>query len=585
MSALIGGHRLLSRRTRGARRVSPNRRMFRHAWLEVLEDRQLLTASLQAIAPVTVPALQGDTIPLLANAGATAAQTFTVTSSNPDIAASIAHGPFWTLGVSYNDSNAPATNFTGTLVYQLFQNLTPNTVSEISTLSTDGYFANTGNYFNRIYAGFVIQGGSPTPTGSEPNPPVTFANEDLQQVAFTGNYQLAMANSGGTDSNSSQFFTTLGPNDAGLGYNYTLFGQLLTGVSTINQMLNVPLEYNFDQVPTEPLNPLTISSATLSSTNPNGTLIIDTTQARAGETATITVTANDADGTRATQSFVVTVGPYAGSTSETQTGTHGPIGNVNFKPYATPVTTSVAENSAVAVQLLGQNTYPDTSVSVPLTYALTSQPGHGTVTNFNSSTGTFTYTPAPGYAGADTFQYTVTANGPDANAASATSNSTAVTIGVTKVSSPTPTPTPTPAPTPTPRPTPLVSVENVRLIMSRKHQLTQILVTFTGAIDSQEADQTGMYRLAHPGKKGSYTAKNAVVVKLRSAVYDSLDHVVALTPKKPFALTKQALQLLVDGSSPSGLQDSSGRYIDGLNNGQAGSNAIIVISKRGAEIE
>ena len=36
MSALIGGNRLLSRRTRGARRVSPNRRMFRHAWVEVL---------------------------------------------------------------------------------------------------------------------------------------------------------------------------------------------------------------------------------------------------------------------------------------------------------------------------------------------------------------------------------------------------------------------------------------------------------------------------------------------------------------------------------------------------------------------
>ena len=44
-----------------------------------------------------------------------------------------------------------------------------------------------------------------------------------------------MANAGGTDTNTSQFFTTLAPNDAVLGYGYTLFGQLLTGVSTINQ--------------------------------------------------------------------------------------------------------------------------------------------------------------------------------------------------------------------------------------------------------------------------------------------------------------------------------------------------------------
>ena len=86
----------------------------------------------------------------------------------------------------------------------------------------------------------------------------------------------------------------------------------------------------------------------------------------------------------------------------------------------------------MAVQLLGQNTYPDTSVSVPLTYSLVSQPSHGSVTNFNASTGTFTYTPAPGYVGADTFQYAVTANGPDAAAAPATSNATAVTISVTR---------------------------------------------------------------------------------------------------------------------------------------------------------
>jgi hypothetical protein len=182
--------------------------------------------------------------------------------------------------------------------------------------------------------------------------------------------------------------------------------------------------------------------------------------------------------------------------------------------------------------------------------------------------------------GTDTFQYTVTATGPDAAAAPATSNATTVAIGVTRVSSPTPTPTPTPSPTPVP--TPLVSVENVQLVMSPKHQLTQILVTFSGALDSQEADRSGIYRLAHPGTKGSYTARNAVVVKLRSAVYNSGDHTVALTPKKPFALTKQALQLLIDGSD---LEDGSGPDIDGANNGLAGSNAIILISKGGATVE
>ena len=60
--------------------------------LEVLEDRQLLAATLQAISNLTVPAQQGLTLPLLAATGQTTPQTFTVTSSNPDIAASIISG-------------------------------------------------------------------------------------------------------------------------------------------------------------------------------------------------------------------------------------------------------------------------------------------------------------------------------------------------------------------------------------------------------------------------------------------------------------------------------------------------------------
>ena len=76
------------------------RALRREPVLEALEGRQLLTASLQSIAPITVPALQGYTVPLLAASGDTDPQTFTVSSSNPDIGVSIAQGPFWTIGVS-----------------------------------------------------------------------------------------------------------------------------------------------------------------------------------------------------------------------------------------------------------------------------------------------------------------------------------------------------------------------------------------------------------------------------------------------------------------------------------------------------
>ena len=113
----------------------------------------------------------------------------------------------------------------------------------------------------------------------------------------------------------------------------------------------------------------------------------------------------------------------------------------------------------------------------------------------------------------------------------------------------------------------------------------QILVTFSGPINFQEADQNGIYRLAHPGKKGSYTARNAVVINLRSASSTGIHQSVTLIPKKAFSLTKQPIQLLIHGTSPSGLQDASGRYLDGANSGQSGTNAIILITTKGVVIE
>lgn len=412
--------------------LRPKRRSRIQPLVEVLEDRQLMTASLQPITNITVPAQQGYEVPLLASTSATDDQTYTITSSNPNIVASIAQGPFWNLGVNYTNPTTPADDFTGTLTFQLFQNLTPNTVSEISNLTNSGDFVNTYKYFSRVIGGFpnatdfVVQGGSPTLTGEETSPPVTFANENVQQLAFTGANQLAMANSGGSDSNTTQFFITTGSPNAELGYNYTIFGQLLTGTTTLAQMTQVPvMENSYTGETSQPDNPITITSATLTTTNPNGVAIIDASQATAGESATITVTATDsADGTTTAQSFTVTAGAYAGPTSSNL------LGNVNFQPFASPVTTSVPGNTPTAVQLTGTSGYPVTSTPSTLTYSLASQPAHGTITNFNSSTGTLTYTPDKDYIGSDSFQYTVGSTGPGTVPAVASSNPATVTLSI-----------------------------------------------------------------------------------------------------------------------------------------------------------
>ena len=165
----------------------------------------------------------------------------------------------------------------------------------------------------------------------------------------------------------------------------------------------------------------------------------------------------------------------------------------------------------------------------------------------------------------------------------------------TPAPTPTPTPTPTPAPTPTPTPTPaptpsptspppLVTMIGVQEVLNKKHQVTKVVVTFSGPVNASEADETSIYRLATLGKRGSFTAKNAGIIRIKKAVYASAGDTVTLTPKTPFSLAK-SVQLMISGSGSSGLQDADGRLIDGADNGQAGSNAVAVLTKRTVTID
>jgi RHS repeat-associated protein len=134
------------------------------------------------------------------------------------------------------------------------------------------------------------------------------------------------------------------------------------------------------------------------------------------------------------------------------------------------------------------------------------------------------------------------------------------------------------------RPAPLVSVTKVKDTPNKKHQVTQVLVTFSGPVNTTEADNIRTYRLTMPGKGGSYTAKGATPITLKSAVYNTKTETVTLTPIKPFALTKP-VQLLVYGTGPHALKDSNGRPIDGAHKGKPGSNAVAILSSGGAKVE
>ena len=129
-------------------------------------------------------------------------QTYTVTSSNPDIRATVATGQFVSMNVSHASSGAGDPAFSGTIVIQFFNDLVPNTATRSRGSSIRGSTiirTSSGSPVDSPDSnGFIVQGGSPNNlnTGVSGLPGTPFANEIVQQLSFTDPGQIAMANTG-----------------------------------------------------------------------------------------------------------------------------------------------------------------------------------------------------------------------------------------------------------------------------------------------------------------------------------------------------------------------------------------------------
>ena len=141
----------------------------------------------------------------------------------------------------------------GDMVVEFFPDVAPKHVENFQILAEEGYY--NGTTFHRVIPGFMIQGGDPNSKdldrmndgtggragkffgiGRENDPeswtvPAEFNDTPHQRGA------LSMARSQNIDSGSSQFFICH-DNAPFLDGQYTVFGQLISGIEVVDEIVN-----------------------------------------------------------------------------------------------------------------------------------------------------------------------------------------------------------------------------------------------------------------------------------------------------------------------------------------------------------
>jgi cyclophilin family peptidyl-prolyl cis-trans isomerase len=285
---------------------------------------QLLSAA-PVIAPignVTVPAGKSLIIPITATVTNGRPLSFTITgSTNAMPIVMHTNNPFWKLNVAQACApGAPGafqTLFRGSLVwvtnvgdmtFMLFPEYASNTVSIFQGLLNSGFY-NSNTIFHRVINGLIIQGGDPLTNGFG-GLVFQYNDEFNPQAIFSGNGQLALANSG-KNTDGSQFFVTEAPNRA-WDFQYTIFGQLLRGFDVLTNIEMTAVDNTTDN---RPLANEIITQASLVPDTSDTVITLVVTNV-AGVTNKITVIADDGAGGRATNTFTATSVADASSNSQ-----------------------------------------------------------------------------------------------------------------------------------------------------------------------------------------------------------------------------------------------------------------------------
>ena len=141
----------------------------------------------------------------------------------------------------------------GDMVVEFFPDVAPKHVENFQILAEEGYY--NGTTFHRVIPGFMIQGGDPNSkdldrmndgTGGRAGKFFGIGREnDSESWTVPAEFNdtphqrgtLSMARSQNIDSGSSQFFICH-DNAPFLDGQYTVFGQLISGIEVVDQIVN-----------------------------------------------------------------------------------------------------------------------------------------------------------------------------------------------------------------------------------------------------------------------------------------------------------------------------------------------------------
>lgn len=188
----------------------------------------------------------------------------------------------------------------GTMVFQLFDAHVPRVTERIAGLAASGFY--NGIIFHRVLNDFVIQGGDPTGTGAGGSPLGNFDDQFHLDLQHNRTGLLSMAKST-DDTNDSQFFITEGP-QRHLDFNHSIFGLLVEGEATREQISNVAV----DGASGRPVADVVMESVTTFVDTENAILMLQAPEGATGA-VDVTVTVTNAAGASTSQTFRVDVTP------------------------------------------------------------------------------------------------------------------------------------------------------------------------------------------------------------------------------------------------------------------------------------